>query len=1388
MAGLAGVVTSTAAHAAPGQELDLKVLLIGQNGGDPTTAAWQSELTSEGVAYTLVLAQGTPGSETVNLPALTDPANSSHGFYDGVVVVPSVFDFSSFDALLPVWQYESTFNVRQIDAYVYPESALNGLNPVSSGDQSGTTPTLTTAGQAAFPALNGPVPLDTGTYGYPSQVAAPAGDTVTPLLDDASGNVLIAVDQHANPDYTTDQSGVSELSITFDYGAAYTSWLLLGPSLIDWVTGDAHLGLTRNYVETNIDDTFTPDNAWSVATHSNDYSDADSLRMSAGDVTTAAQWSQANGFRMDQLFNGGGSVEYQNGELGLGAPGPDPVLAQFQATDPTTGQHYSADFGWISHTYDTPYLDVGCATQNYIEAELNENTNWAGGAPGATPGTGGLGLTESTDTSAALGAENPQVFVPGNHSGLANLVPGTPATVDPPDLDAENVGTGGTLAAGSYQYAVTDQFNGSDSPSVDQSQAYVTAPITVSSGGSVSLVWQAICHAANYLIYREVAGSNSWSFIGNYPTPSSATLPDNSSGNPASTTDVTGGGQKELTFVDSGSAGTAQPSGWTPPTQENANELPWEQNQYFVPALQAVGITTVGADASKPYPDPPDTQFGIGATYSGAEYPAGTSFVDGSSLVVPRHPVNIFYNTSTEAQEVDEYNTLYLPPSLGGTCVPSDTNTCLTAPATFADIVNSVVSGMLQNMLSNNPEPTYVHQTNIMGTPPPGPATSGTPPNTPDTTGDGLLYSVLNPLLAEYHSYFTAAAPYQQPTLGGIGAIESEQSAWQAALSSGDVTATQSGSTITVTNNGSGAVAVPLTAPLGSSIDSHEVGQQYGGSSSGWETVQPGGALTVDTAGSAPAITSGSTATAQTGSAFSFTVQTNGLPDPSLTETGPLPTGVTFTDNGDGTATLAGTPGAGTGGSYPLTITADNQVGSPATQSFTLVVNQQPAITSATSVSDAIGSPLDFRVTTSGYPVAALSESGTLPTGVTFTDNGNGTATLAGTPGAGTGGSYPLTLTASNGVGTAASQSFTLSVDRSPVITSVASTAFQVGHAGTFTVTTTGFPAPALAESGPLPTGVSFTDNGNGTATLAGTPGSGTEGSYPITITASNGVSPAGTQSFHLVVGDQPAITSATSTTFATGQAGTFTVTTTGVPTPALSESGPLPSGVTFTDNGNGTATLAGTPGAGTGGSYPITITASNGVGTAATQSFTLLVHQPPAFTSASSATFTVGSPGTFTVATSGNPAPTITKRGSTPAGLTLVANGNGTDTLSGTATRAGTAILRLTATNSDGTATQTLTVTVVSGPTISAKSSQSVVVGHSIKDTIKTTGSPTPAITESGTLPAGMTFTPNTGSSTEAKLSGRPQAGTEGTYVLTFTATNTSGHASSSMTLTVKS
>jgi hypothetical protein len=1007
---LAGLPAATEAEAATGAPtLDLKILLIGNGAADPTTAAWAATLTDEGVPYTEVDASGAAGSQTVALPTLSSAAT---GYFNGVVIADSPADFAA-GQLSALDTYESTFGVRQVDGYVYPSSTL-GLTAVGGGALDGSTGQLSSAGLAALPELAGPVPFDTGTYGYPA--TAVAGAPVTPLLTNAAGNILASVYQHPTGD---PQAGSAELSLDFDYNAHQTQWLLLGPGLINWVTQNTHLGEYRNYVEMDIDDTFTPDDSWDTTTHSVDYSDADALRMQAADVDYAAKWSQANGFRMDQLFNGGGSVEYQANNNG-----PDPVLAEFQKTDPATGKPYAADFGWLSHTYDTPYLDVGCATQNYIEAELNENTNWAGGAPGATPGTGGLGLTETTNTALAMGTENPQVFVPGNHSGLADLVPGNPATVDPPDLDPSTVNTtGGTLAAGSYQYAVTDQFT--NSSSAGQSQAYVTAPLTVPAGGSVTLQWEAICHASNYLVYREPAGSGDWTLLDNYSTPDSATLPDNSAGNPVSTTDVTGGGEQGLTLNDTGAAGTAEPSGWTPPSTENAVESAWEQNPYFVPALQAVGITVVGADASKAYPDPSTDQFGIGANYTGASYPAAATFVDGTAQVAPRHPINIYYNASTEAQQVDEYNTLYLPPSLGGTCEASSTTTCLTAPATFADVVSSVVSGMFQNLMANDPRPTYVHQTNILGQPPAGPATTGTPPNTPDTTGDGLLYSVLNPLLSEYKSYFNSNTPYEQPTLGAIGAILGEQSAWTAAEGAGSVTASETNGVISVANSGSAAINVPLTAPTGTQQGGAAFGQAYAGVLSGWTSVAGSGTLSLTQAG-APAFTSANTATFAPGKSGSFTITATGTPAPPITESGTLPAGLTFTAGANGTATISGTPPATADGTYPITLTAQNSI-AYANQTLTLTVGQAPAITSANSANGSDLAAFSFTVTSTGSPAATISESGSLPPGLKFTAGANGTASITGTPNLLDLGAYKITLTAKNSVGTA-TQPFTINI------------------------------------------------------------------------------------------------------------------------------------------------------------------------------------------------------------------------------------------------------------------------------------------------------------------------------------------------------------------------
>ena len=137
-------------------------------------------------------------------------------------------------------------------------------------------------------------------------------------------------------------------------------------------------------------------------------------------------------------------------------------------------------------------------------------------------------------------------------------------------------------------------------------------------------------------------------------------------------------------------------------------------------------------------------------------------------------------------------------------------------------------------------------------------------------------------------------------------------------------------------------------------------------------------------------------------------------------------------------ATRGGTPTAGSAGTYPITFTATDDAGNSVTQSFVLVVQGAPAISSAASATATVGSSFNFTVRTTGAPTAALTESGALPQGLTWVDNGNGTAALAGTPGVGQGKVYTLTLKATNSLGSA-SQTFTLTVNQAPSVTSAAS-------------------------------------------------------------------------------------------------------------------------------------------------------------------------------------------------------------------------------------------------------------------------------------------------------------------------------------------------------------
>src|SRR5204863_8172703 len=109
-----------------------------------------------------------------------------------------------------------------------------------------------------------------------------------------------------------------------------------------------------------------------------------------------------------------------------------------------------------------------------------------------------------------------------------------------------------------------------------------------------------------------------------------------------------------------------------------------------------------------------------------------------------------------------------------------------------------------------------------------------------------------------------------------------------------------------------------------------------------------------------PAITSANSTTFTAGIAGNFTVTATGFPAPTLSETGALPNGVTFSGG-----TLSGTPAAGIGGNYSITVTATNSAGN-VNQTFTLTVNEAPAMTSASSTAFVVGVAGSFNVTAAG--------------------------------------------------------------------------------------------------------------------------------------------------------------------------------------------------------------------------------------------------------------------------------------------------------------------------------------------------------------------------------------------------------------------------------------
>ncbi len=444
---------SSSAQAAV-QRIVLRVLVVSSN--DAATAAIVTELDRQAIPYTTVVL-GAPGRPTIDEAFLVDTAAGAARFQ--AVVLPNQagggLATAELDALAA---YETSYGIRQVNGYDWPNPAMGLGFPTYAGPLDGATATVTATGLAGpFGYLKGSLAIDDldpavfESYGYLA-TADPnlaAGRTFTPLVTATRGSdsgVLAGVFAH---------DGREELVLPVSFNA-YMQWFnAMAPGIVDWMTRGIHLGYQRNYLNVHIDDVLNSDSRWSVTgncTPGGDCLDpaltSAEIRMTPADVTRLVAWQNARGISLDMVFNAYGTdiVKATNGS----DPLTDAMLANKSA------------WRWVNHTYSHQYLGCiriaptaagqtwHCATSPTesprvdpdITQDLSGGVYWASRAQIDSE----LAKNTAWATQNALPNFDRSELVTGEHSGLASL----------PQMTADNPFLAPALAAAGIKYAGSD--------------------------------------------------------------------------------------------------------------------------------------------------------------------------------------------------------------------------------------------------------------------------------------------------------------------------------------------------------------------------------------------------------------------------------------------------------------------------------------------------------------------------------------------------------------------------------------------------------------------------------------------------------------------------------------------------------------------------------------------------------------------------------------------------------------------------------------------------------------------------------------------------------------------------------------------------------------------
>ncbi|MCP4542676.1 MAG: tandem-95 repeat protein [Chloroflexi bacterium] len=433
------------------------------------------------------------------------------------------------------------------------------------------------------------------------------------------------------------------------------------------------------------------------------------------------------------------------------------------------------------------------------------------------------------------------------------------------------------------------------------------------------------------------------------------------------------------------------------------------------------------------------------------------------------------------------------------------------------------------------------------------------------------------------------------------------------------------------------------------------------------------------------------------------------------------PAWLALIDNGDGTASLSGTPLNDDVGPNGVSLQVSDGISDTA-QVFTITVgntNDAPVFASTPTLTATEDSLYSYNVAAGDIDVGdVLSITAPVkPAWLALSDNGDGTAVLSGIPLNADVGAFSVTLQVSDGISNDL-QVFTITVNNTndtPLFSSSPVTEVLRNTLYSYNISTGDDDGDSVAITAPVkPAWLTLNDNGDGTATLSGIPTSSDVGAHSISLRVSDSIS-SSTQPFTLTVvgiGGAPTFSSIPVTTATEDLLYTYNISTVlSSLTRRFMAASELqiaallkPAWLSLVDTGDGTATLSGTPGDTHIGSHAVILQVTDGSGAGDTQAFDVVVQNTndlPLFTSSPVEEATEETLYHYEITATDDDAGEnlIIAAIGKPAWLILVDHGDGTAALSGTPGNAdvGDTSVYLAVTDSvSATATQNFSITVL--------------------------------------------------------------------------------------------